>query len=145
MASLKENYLEGIIHEDRIHEMHIMLGEGAQLIEQGTGVRDGMCALIRALAYAYNFSPEYARRILICLFQSWDGYSGDPLYPVPGANGFPHIIYENYRKGGLDLWDRTSLYGTRRRDLYLHCINEVAALRIEIQNGLREQLPNYTL
>lgn len=58
------------------------------------------------------FEPnDLSDRIKLCMFVAWDGFSGDPIYPVGGMDE-----YEGSDSGNL-------YQNCRRKDLALHCLD----------------------
>lgn len=141
MADLREGYLEDLLSSHDIQNMFIVLMEICNRITVMNGSVLGICGLADVIAYEKRINPVYVKRMLGMLFASWDKHSCDPAYPVSAGVLSPCHLFIKFQREKRDMWDRNTEYGNNRRDLLLHCINEVTTLGEEIHNGL--QPPTY--
>ena len=139
MNSLHEQYLGGNYIDKDIMALYEALLWTAERVSRGTTRNYGICSLVQNSPMLYQSPDRKVRGMLTALFQTWDKYSGNTEYPVPSSCGDPKDAFYHRLKDRDDdyMWGINTEYGANRRDLLLHCINEVAALRLEIRNGLR--------
>lgn len=87
-----------------------------QLRENGPKNRDG------GICYQLGLLSSEERRQLRDSFKTWQYYSGDPSFPVPGTAA----AIDAYFDTSIDLWDRDTAYGRLRWDLLDHIIEEMS-------------------
>lgn len=90
-----------------------------QLRENGPKNRGGgICSQLDL--YGWYSSEEH--RQFRDSFETWQYYSGDPSFPVPGTAA----AIDAYFDKSIDLWDRDTAYGRLRWDLLDHIIKELS-------------------
>lgn len=90
-----------------------------QLRENGPKNRDaGICSQFDLYG---SYSSE-ERQQFRASFRTWQYYSGDPSFPVPGTAA----AIDAYFDESNDLWDRNTAYGRLRWDLLDHIIKEMS-------------------
>ena len=146
MNSLKEVFLAGYVTDLDINRLyHALIDVSVMVVGFDEGKRmyanRGICCLIETGPAFSGRAKKELDTVLTELFKSWDKYSGCESYPVPHPD-MPAITAYNYTRQYNPhlMWGRLTPYGANRRELLIHCINEVSKLRLEIQNGLKPRI-----
>ena len=84
--------------------------------------RVGLCDNLYRLT-----APNYSQSVVTGLCKSWEHYSGEEVFPVPGTNG--KTPEDAYLWPTGNIWDRKTKYGQLRWSLLEHC---VAQLQIQL-------------
>lgn len=99
--------------------MNDLLTALKQLRENGPHNRSaGICSQFDLYG---SYSSE-ERRQFRDSFKTWQYYSGDPSFPVPGTAA----AIDAYFDKSNDLWDRDTAYGRLRWNLLDHLIKELS-------------------
>lgn len=99
--------------------MNDLLTALKQLRENGPKNRDaGICCQFDL----YGLYSAEERQQFRASFKTWQYYSGDPGFPVPGTAA----AIDAYFDKSNDLWDRNTAYGRLRWDLLDHIIKELS-------------------
>lgn len=90
--------------------------------KQGPGRNTvGLCDNLSQLIADY-----YSQGEMDGLFKTWEHYSGEEVFPVPGTNG--KTPESAYLCANVSIWDRKTKYGQLRWSLLEHCIAQLQIL-----------------
>ena len=77
------------------------------------------CNCLSYLSREYTVEPKTLNTVLYELFVTWEHYSGDLDYPIPGGKG----MFCNCNNE--DMWNPEHPYGFLRLQLLDHCISDL--------------------
>ena len=144
MSELKRMFMSHTVNEEDIDRLyHGLIDASMMVIKFDSGIelnsKMGICSLVRRSPALFGEPYANTCQMLKAVFRTWSKYSGKEDYPVPHPTMDASRAYEftiNLHDH-MAMWDRLTPYGANRRELLIHCINEVSKLRLEIQKGLK--------